>query len=232
MKKNLKKIITGTLCGIMTTSLLQISALAETKQSSNAVEYDNSTYYVEESVDNSTNRVVTVKEGDSTVTAEFNKETGEMTVIENGIVLLSTNINNNIEVSTQEPYAMPRAALLDSETDFNGEYGFWRYAGGQWVLKVPTGGDVTYENSNNKEYLLGFASAVRDILSAQVTILSIAGGGTIATITALFAASGPTLGTSAVIALLGAAGVAVACTPAALNWYFAVKDANLNYKLA
>ena len=127
---------------------------------------------------------------------------------------------------------MFRSSLVDSEKDIRGVYAFWQYSDTKWVLQVPTGGDVIYENSNNKEYLNGFAEAVREMLKAQISLAAIQSGGLVGIVGTLIAAAPATLGTSAVIALLAATGVAAASVPAAVDWYFAEKKADKNYALA
>lgn len=99
-------------------------------------------------------------------------------------------------------------------------------------LQVPTRGDVIYENSNNKEYLNGFGDVVREILKAQISLAAIQVGGLVGIVGTLIAAAPATLGASAVIALLVAAGVAAASVPSAVDLYFAEKKADKNYALA
>lgn len=83
-----------------------------------------------------------------------------------------------------------------------------------------TGGDVIYENSNNKEYLNGFANAVRERLKAQISLAAIHGGGLVGIVETLIAAAPATLGAS------------VVNVPSEVDWYFAEKEADKNYALA
>lgn len=230
--KLFKKVTTMALSILLTGSLFNTVASAQTISDSQQISIDNIEYTIENKIDNEDKKVVEVKSANGSTTAEFNKDTGEINITENGELIASINTNFENTVNNNFKAPMLRSSLVDSEKDLRGTYAFWQYNDTKWVLQVPTGGDVIYQNSNNKEYLNGFADAVREMLKAQVTLVGIQGSGVLGVVGALIAAAPATLGASAVVALIAAAGVAAVSVPYAVDWYFAEKKADKNYRLA
>jgi hypothetical protein len=226
------------LCLLVSFSFSSVSVLAEQNGSISKYTYDGVNYQIKIVQDNQNIRIAQVYNGKNITTAELNKTTGETKIKENNRLVETFNINTNnnltsivITPNVNEGDGGGGATAIDSGMDINSNYAYTVFNTGLWSIKAPAGVKWPMETSSNSGNLNSFRSKVNDMTAKQLEIMASCGASALAIITASLAAAPTTLGASAVLALLTAAGCAVTAATYGVQLYFIQKDARYYYNL-
>lgn len=225
------------LCILITMSFSDVSMLAAENETKANSTVNGTNLQVKVIQDNDNMRVAEVYEGKKVTIAKLNKITGEIIIRENNKIVTTVNIRNNINFNSSPitPYVVigggGGATEIDSGRDIDSKYKYTVFNTGLWAIKSPAGVKWPMENSLNSGNLHTFRTKVNDMFLKQLEIMGCCGTAALGIITASFVSAPATLGMSAVVALLTAAGCSITAAVMGGQLYYIKKDANYYFKL-
>jgi len=233
MQKKYKRIISLMLCFILLfTTMTQVFA----EPMINKMTLGGKNYDISVLKDNAKFRIVQVTDGDEMSTVVFDKKTGESKIdfqanksAEKQTSSVKVDLDSKIEM--QEP--IMSLVPVDSGSNISGTYSYdcsANYVSGQyqyyWDVSIPNSSCWGIkETPTNSGALESFRGKVNDIYLKEIEIAGSFGTGVLSVIIACLTAAPETLGTTAVVALLVAAGAATAAAVLGAQLYFIKKDA-------
>lgn len=242
MKKPISKVLCLVLClTLIFTTMVSASSDTVNQTKENMIREQFKNLKTNILMDNDNIRKVEISDENGTVSAIYNKETGDLRLFDqDSKEVFNTNINtsantSNISLINQKDIQPAVIAgewrIVSSRTDFWYDYSYTKYDNYayeyMWDVSTDSSGmyDV-YEDYYNKDQLSGFKSSVDAMRQHELEVIAVTSGAAVAAIIAFISMAPETLGMSLFLAGLLAIGVAAAAGIPAYLVYTSKLDAN------